>query len=350
MKKNKTKFKLSAFRKTILVFSFSLLISFLPTHKSSAALWPAIDPIYQRVLDTMYEQLQGIIMGALKQSAAKMINQQVTKLVGGSSSSSAMFITDWEDYLIHQPKNQANTYMNDYLSKITKGKGSSSSYSYNSLGLVLGAYDSKTKEGFSEGKVLGESTGSIASSDNYYETLLDTAKGSTVDKKELYPDYEGSPSKMFSNGNWDKLNSYLSGVNNPWAFDIQAQNKYEQYKEDQRMQYFARSIAYKGYTGTIQNGRVTTPGSTVEQAVANAQDIGNKILAAAKNPGEMISSIVSQIVTQAIQQGIGTVSKMVDEQVSQVTSQVNSTLNSNIEEFGPSSLFNSSSSSSRISY
>lgn len=348
MKKNKIKFKLSRFEKILFICLFLFVFSFFPTHKSNAALWPAIDPIYQRVLDTMYEQLQGVIMGALKQSAAKMINEQVTKLVGGSSGSGAMFITDWQDFLITQPENQANTYMNDYLSKITRGRGSSSGYVYNSSGLVLGAYDSKTKEGFYGGKVLGSDD--EVSSENYYEALLDTTKASTVDKTDIYPDYEGNPHEMFSAGNFDKLNSYLSGVNNPWAFEIQAQNKYAQYKEDQKMQYFARSIAYRGFTGTIQNGKVVTPGSTVEQAVANAQDIGNKILAAAKNPGEMISSVVSQIVTQAIQQGIGTVSKMVDEQVNQVTNEINRNINSNLKEFGPSSLFNKSSSSYRISY
>jgi hypothetical protein len=353
-----TKINISFCKKILLTVLLSSVLCLSPVHKSEAALWPAIDPIYKQALETMYDQLQSVIMGALKQAAVKMINQQVNKLVGGTVGAGAMFITNWEDYLVNEPQRQANLYMNDYLSQITMGRGSASSYRSNPLaggGYVLGASDSKANEGFFGGKVLGEGdvqgegAGTLVYSDNYYETLLDTGKASTTENKDLVPNYEGSPSQMFASGSFKNMNSYLSGVNNPWAFDVQARNRYQTYLQDQRQQAFAQSVAYHGYLGTTKNGRVVTPGSTIEQAVANAQDIGNKILAAATHPGEMISAIVSQVVTQAIQQGIGTVSNLVDRQVNQVTDKVINTVNTNLGKIGPRALYNGGS-SQRISY
>jgi hypothetical protein len=326
-------------------FLFFLIVSgsFLPFRTYA---WDAIPAaIYKQTMEKIDWNIQGIIMGALKQQAARIINEQVNKLVGGTVGSAAMFITDWEDFIVNEPQRQARTYMNDYLSQITMGRGSYSGYSYRSYGTVLGASDSKTNEGFFGGKVLGENdvqgngTGNSASSDNYYETLLDTGKAATVDKKDLVPDYEGSPSQMFASGNFKNMNSYFSGVNNPWAFDIQARGRYAMYQEDQRQQAFARSIAYQGYLGTTKNGRIVTPGSTIEQTVANVQDIGNKIIAAAQHPEELISSVVANVINTAIKQGIGAASNMVDRQVNQVTDKVLNTVNSNLRSVGPRALY-----------
>lgn len=352
VKKNKTQFRKSTFEKTVLVVLLSSFLSFLPIHKSNAAIWPAIDPTYQRVIDTVYEQLQGVIMSALKQAAAKMINQQVNKLVGGSASSGTMFITNWEDFLVNEPKKQADKYINDYLSQLTKGRGSASSYISSSGSSVLGAYDSKSSEGFFGGKVLGsddETTTTTASSGNYYEELLDTAKKATTEKTEPEVTYEGNPSDMLSGKNFSKFNLYLSptAINSKFAMGlVWAPYKQQQYLQNQEKIAAAQSVAYKGFKGATKDGIVITPGSTVEQAVANAQDIGNKILASSEKPAEMISSIVSQIVTQALQQGIGEVSSMVDQQVNQVTDKVVNARDQALSKYGPSSLYNNSSSSS----
>jgi len=292
-------------------------------------------------------------MGALKQQAARIINEQVNKLVGGTVGSAAMFITDWEDFLVLEPQRQANTYMNDYLSQITRGRGSSSGYRSASRRYVLGASDSKTNEGFFGGKVLGsddevqgEGTGTALSSDNYYENVLDTAKASTTERQDLVSNYEGNPTQMLDNNTFGKMNEWIFGPNY-WASEIRDREKSYRYREDQRQQAFAMSVAYGGYRGTMKNGRVVTPGSTIEQTVANVQDIGNKIIAAAQHPEELISSVVANVINTAIKQGIGAASNMVDRQVNQVTDKVLNTVNSNLKSVGPRALFNGSSSSRR---
>jgi hypothetical protein len=345
VKKNKEKPGVSTLKKTILVVLFSLFLSFLPVHKSSAALWPAIDPMYQRVLDTVYDQLQGIIMGALKQAAAKMINQQVNKLVGGGSGSGAMFITNWESFLINEPKQKASLYMNDYLGKVTGGKGSFSGYASRQSGSVLGAFDSKpSDEGFFGGKVLGsadETDSKSNFSNSYYEDLLDAGKNAAEEKQDPKITLEVGPSEIFSSGNFENYNKLQYDLNNPVLMDMQIDNERQKKIEENEKIAATQSVAYQGYLGNTKNGSVVTPGSTIGQAVANAQDMGNKILAAASRPGEMISSIVSQIVTQALQQGIGAVSGMVNRQVNQVTDKAKSQLNGNLDKYGPGSMYKS---------
>jgi len=94
------------------------------------------------MLEEISKRIEGIILGALKQQAAKMLNQQTNKLVGGGKGKQPMFITNWQDYMVKQPQNVTKTYMNDYLSKITSGKGSATGYQSSSssgIGGLLGS-------------------------------------------------------------------------------------------------------------------------------------------------------------------------------------------------------------------
>jgi hypothetical protein len=356
-KKQKTSrffLKKSTFSVFAFFFAFLGLFPFSEAHA-----WDAIPAaIYKQTMEKIDWNIKGIIMGALKQQAARIINEQVNKLVGGTVGSGAMFITDWEDFLVREPQRQANTYMNDYLSQITRGRGSSSGYSYRT-GYVLGASDSKASEGFFGGKVLGideedpnsptfeGSAQPTASSDNYYEDLLDTAKAATTERQDPTPTFEGNPSQVFEKGNLRDFNLLLRGTNYPPAFLTSVRVKYREYSYNQDREAFARSIAYHGYLGTTKNGRIVTPGSTIEQTVANAQDIGNKIIAAAQHPEELISSVVANVVNTAIKQGIGTVANMVDRQVNQVTDKALNTVNTSLKSVGPRALYNGSSSSRR---
>lgn len=355
MNKNKNNFKLPLFKKAILTVFLCSVLSFFPLHKSSAALWPYIDPPYQRMLDTIYDQIKGVILSSLKQQAARIINEQVNKLVGGTVGSAAKFITDWEVFLVTEPQRQANKYMNDYISQTLGGRGSgygyipiSPRYGY---GSVYGASDSKDNstdsfisEGFVGGKVLGEgdppyqeATTTVYSSD-YYENMREIGE-SVTSEKDMRVTYEGNPSRMFSDGTFRNFNLYLSGINNPWAFQIYTQSRYNEYLENQRWIASNRAIAYGGYLGTVRNGVVVTPGSTIAQAVANAQDIGNKIISSAQHAPEIIASIVTNVITQALQQGIGAVASVVDRQINQVTDKVVNEVNQNLNKYGPRAVF-----------
>jgi hypothetical protein len=347
--KNKIKFNFSSCKKIFLTISLSLILCFSPMQKSEAALWPAIDPIYKQALETMYDQLQSVIMGALKQAAVKMINQQVNKLVGGTVGSGAMFITNWESYLVTEPQRQARIFVNAKIDQSLRGRGSYSSYIPRSFGSVMGASNQKNS---GKGQVLGvdaedpnsptfEGFAQSSGSGNYYGEMQSAAENA-VSEEDPQVTFEGNPAEIFSGDTFEPYNSYFSGINNiTSASDYFKAVKIE---KQQQLETLAQvqSQANNGYLSTMKNGMVITPGATIEQAVANAQDIGNKILAAATRPGEMkmISAIVSQVVTQAIQQGIGTVANMVDRQVNQVEDKALNTLNSKLKDAGPGALYN----------
>lgn len=320
-------------------------------HKSRAALWPVMDPSYQRMLDTVYDQVKGVIMGALQQQAARMINQQYAKLVGGTVGSGAMFITNWANFLITEPERETNKYLNDYLSQLTRGRGSYSSYVSASSSYVLGASDSKANEGFFGGKVLGEGDSAdqeaattVYSSGNYYEDLLDSAKRATTEKTDSEITYEGDPSQALSEDKtFRKHNEGMYGLIFRPLFVINARNKAFIYQQNQEKIAFAQSIAYEGYKGTTRNGQVITPGSLISQTMANVEDLGNKVIAAAENPAQVISSVVANVITQAALTGIGAASSIVDKQVNQVTDKAMNKVNGTLNQYGPSVLYNSGS-------
>jgi hypothetical protein len=237
-----------------------------------------------------------------------------------------MFITDWRDYLVKQPEGRTRIYMNDYISQMTSGRGSRTGY-------------------VGEGFLGGGSAGS------YNQMLSNIAKKETIDRQTPKTTYPGDPSQMFAQGNFKNMGTYLSGVNNPWAFSIAAQNEYQKRLTEEKTESQTRAMAYEGFRGTEVKGRngqvlITNPGSVVKQAVTNVQDIGNKIVAAATHPEEIISAIVSQMMTQAIQQGIGMARNIVEKEVNKVTDQFMQATGGITRQVGPGVLYGNSSSSS----
>jgi len=297
--------------KKLFIFSLAFVLLLLcPLKKTQAAAWPVMDPLIKQGYEQIMKIIQDIILGTAKQKAAQSLNSSISSLIGGSSTSGAKFITDWTDFLVTAPTTAANTYMNDYLSQITSGRGSSSGY-----------------EGVGGG--------------SYQTTMVTSAKSLTTGRTRPTVTYSGSPSTdLFSGNNFNNLNSYLSGVNNPWAFNANAQIEYGTYLAQQQATAMAQGIAYQGFKGTSQSGYITNPGSLIMQNMANVQNIPNNILANAKSISEVITSIVQQTISQAIQNGIGQVQSSVQKEVTSVTNQASSTLNSQVSSYGPAALYN----------
>ncbi|MFA7319287.1 MAG: hypothetical protein WC022_01685 [Parcubacteria group bacterium] len=295
---------------------FSLMFFSCPA-KTQAAFWPGVDPPIQRMLDTIYQTIQGIIMGAAKQAAVKMLNSQIDSLVSGNGSGGdgAAFITDWRDYLVIQPQNSTDTYMNSYLTKMTGGRGSSSGYS---------------SEGFS-------------GAGNYASSIVQMEKNNMTQRGKIpQMTYQSDPSKMFNSGNFKNLELYLSGVNNPWAADIAFQNAYQRKLDEQTLMQQTRAIAYQGFKGTSSgtgdDETVTYPGSLTKDSVANVENIGNNVIASAQSIPEVISSVVSQMITKAIQKGFDGIQKSVQNEDSS-QNKLDSGTNDSIANNGPGVLF-----------
>ena len=285
--------------------------------KSEAALWPGIDPEITRVLDTVYDMIQGMIMGALKQGGVKMINSQVDGMMSGQGmSGGAAFITDWKDYLIDQPKDDAKLYMNSYLSKMTSGAGSS----------VMGY----VAEGFSQ------------EGGSYAHTLTQAVKDNLeFGDAPIAFSYEGDPAAMFDGKDFKMLELYTSGVNNPWSFEMEAEYAYDKKLAEEEAVTQARAVAYQGFTGTESggDGTVTFPGILTKEIAANVEDLPNKVIAAAKSIPEVITSIVSQMITKKIQQGFSGVQKKAQSK-SSTQYKFSTSTNKAMDTLGPGARFN----------
>lgn len=271
-------------KKSLAIPVLALALFFSPVQTPKAHAWAFVaQETLRTVMDTLKDQMMGIVMGALKQMAAKTINEQVSNLVSGTSSQDSKIIGNYKDFLHTEPLDNTKVYMNDYLTQMVSGRGSASNY------IPTGS------SGF------GSGTGG-----SYSAMLVDIVQKNVIEPQDLKPDYVGNPSEnMFEGGSMENFNKYLSGVNNPWAFELYAQQKFQERLEVEKNAAFAESIAGKGMRSTRSGDTIITPGALIADNMANVMDLGNKIIAGSQSIPEAITAVVTQIITQSISNGIG---------------------------------------------
>ncbi len=306
-------------------------------------------------IEQVLKQIQGVLMGAAKTAAVQSLNQEMGSIISGGSSG-PMFVTDWRVFLFTNPEKEAAAYMNSYLGQITKGRGSASGYQANSNinfrfsgrnfeGVGPGAFEYGLAQSNPEYAGLIKAARaqgilpSAGSGNNYIQQLVESAKKSTFDREDPRVTYVGHPNQMFAQGNFKNLNLYLSGINNPWAFNLNAQQEYQ--KEKARLEKIAsdKAVAGEGFLGKEKDGKTITPGSLVKENLANVQDLGNKVIASAQHLPEVMTAIVSQIVTRSIQQGVGNVQAQIHREVSSVRNRVQTQINASVRQEGPGALY-----------
>lgn len=309
-------FKLSGlgkFRKAILtaflVFSLAIApMSAPPAH----ALWgefPAAG--FRGILAYLLQMVTGIIMGNLKQEAFKQINIQLSGTIGGSSAINAKFIVNWTDYLDTAPTKNTNKYINDYISQMTAGRGSAAGY--------------QSAEGFGG---------------NYIGQMAQMARASTTERAMLRPTYVGNPSQnLFAGGNLDNFNLLFSGVNYAPIFELHVDQEYEKRLALEKKAASDQAIAYQGFKGTGENGYITSPGSLTKDAMANAQDVGNKIVASAQSMPEVFTAIIQQMTNKYVEVGNDNVRANVQREFKNTQSKVVQQINTQTQTAGPGALY-----------
>lgn len=347
------------FKKIIFICFLSVALAFAPIHTHKAGAWLEFaGQILRTVLDQIRDLINGIIMGMLKQIAVQSLNKEMGGMIGGSSSQNAKFITDWTDYMYTQPKQTADKFMNDYLSQVTRGRGSMSNYipNNNASGLLADNYEGVGDGSFAYGMAQNDPaygrliqtaqakgfdlSGVTNNAGNYMQGLVDGAKKQTTEQVEAAITYVGNPAQnLFAGGNFKNLNTYLSGINNPWAFNINAQQKYQEQLAQQIDINRTMGQAYNGFKGTMSGNLITNPGSLIKENMANVQDLGNKVLANAKNMPEVITSVVQQMITQSIQSGIGNAQRNIQREVQNVQNKAAQEINSQAQQYGPQALY-----------
>lgn len=279
------------------------------------------EPIYAAFIDDMLEkimrQIEGAMLAALKSSAVTLINSQVGQLIGGSSTGSSLVINDWKQYLYEEPEQKVQIYMEDWFTQMTKGRASSANYD-SPYSLAVGS------------PTLG----------NYSARLVEGAKLSLAapyqptDILEISP----NPEEALAEGDLRTLNALFSNpMNNPFGFTLAAQSYERSVREREQQEQVVQAISH-GYRGAPG-----LPGATVGQMVADVQDIGNKIIAAAQNPAELasgvITSLVNRTITNMIQKGIGDVQANIQREIGNIDRQISGQIRTLDSTLGPAAGF-----------
>ena len=285
--------------------------------KANAAWMPGLDPIIQNGLDKLLDMINGIIVGTLKQQAVRMLSIQVDMLAGNGSGGKPSFIVNWETYLADEPQNATNLYMNDYISQMTRGRNTLSLYSAKNFSM--------------------ENSSSYAARLGQTIQVLSNAKNPDSITQLTY---EGEPSQMFASNNFKNMEHYLSGVNNPWSFNINIQNEQQRYLENKKSQALAMSIAYQGFRGTPGDSpeSIANPGSLVKSALENTQDMPNRILQSASSIPEVATALVTQMINKTVTQGFTSVRSKTSKTNANVNRYTNAT-NQAVNELGPAARF-----------
>ena len=274
--------------------------------------------IWKRTMERIDKKMDALIMSITKEIAISTIVDNVNNTISGGSSGNPLFISDWRNFLFEEPAEKSRLYMNDFFTSVTSGRGSTSydssevAFNYEPGSNTSCNYGAKCVEGAStlrEGVVKGSSTfGGLVGGGNYENYLIQQAKSLTTDIVQPKTDlrnYVDSPSQMFSTGNWRAFGSFISNpANNPYGSTLIFQEEYHAKLAQEEKLAEVQGISYDGFEGVTSDGLVTTPGSVIKDIQSQTLDLGNKIVAAADDPEEVITAVVNKVVNEAFS-GIG---------------------------------------------
>lgn len=309
-------------------FLFVLLVSGMlaaGAPRAHADYWGSTEVgVYEKtMMEEIARAIEGALLGALKAAAIQALNQQVGQIIGGGGSSGqALFITNYNDFLYQGPAERTELYMNDFFTMMTRGKGSSANYA--------GA---------------GDRGGGIKDSfANYLITVgrnVTVARSSSVTNLE---EYTASPQAMFAEGDWRAFNAFFSNLaNNPFGFAFQAEQVYQNKLEQEQREALVKAQSAGGFLPSEAGGAVIAPGSVIEAAQVQVQNLPNTFLATATNPGELLAGVVSamanKIISNLVQNGIGQVQSNIQRESGNVKNQVDAAQNRDIRSQGPGAGF-----------
>jgi hypothetical protein len=293
------------------VFSVTFLFSAPPAH---AQAWGAVNifsDLMINIMEQIQTQIRAAILGTLKVAAVEVLNSRVGQLIGGSAGGQALFITDWDNFLYQTPLQKTHLYMNDFFTLSTRGKYAAANYT-------------------GVGDVSSDLTG------NYVAYLVGQAKEAVkindapIAQYDL-DQYTPNPQTMFREGDWRAFNAFFSNpANNPPGYRWMAENAYASELQKQ-MKITEIEAQSQGYVGAKTNGITTTPAGSVQALATDVQNLGNKLIVAANNPGELLSGIVSGVVNRAVsnlvQRGVGQIQTSIRREIRNVDNQVAGAIN-----------------------
>lgn len=221
-----------------------------------------------------------VAFAAAKKGAIQGAIKGVYNAVGNGPNGPS-FITDWRDALQAQPEKATKVQMQNLFTTMGAGAGTS-------------AVDGST--GYVNGMLTGASN-----------SVLDMSIPDVINMAEYGVD---NPSQVFNGKN---MRAFLtafgstSKIGNKIEATLFAQDMKNKYAEINQRLAQAQAVANGGYKSKMSNGMVITPGSSIRDLMASAQNASLASLTSANTIQEVVAALVSRVVSNTVKKGIAQV-------------------------------------------
>ncbi len=290
-----TKTKMNHARYPLLMIAFVLVSLMAPKADAWGDSIPAA--IIKQAMETIYDTIQGTMLGALKTSALALLNTQTMSLIGGVSGKSPI-ISDWKNFIYDEANTQTVAYKEGLLTSIFEGRNTS---------------------------MYSGTSGS-----DYYSILADSIKGSTgnalrINAAELIG---GDPALALQNGDLRALTAVTSNpVNNPYGLSLTVDSLVAE-KQSQVIEEQVLKVTSTGVAPVEKDGKTVLPAKSVSDAMSTAQGSLNQILSGTSKPEEILGVIAASAANQFMKKMMEKVTTEVQTKVTvldrRITNQVNS--------------------------
>jgi|GEM_PF-4468488 len=207
------------------------------------------------------DQLEKRMLPILKQAAIQKINNMTTEVVTGGNSGGPYLVTDWNQYLVQGPANDAMVFVNSMLSDSMRGRSSAADYSNSGHSAYL-LRQSQIKPSAPIDPVLVHAT---------------------------------DPKNLFAGGDMRAFNEFLSPGKNQFSLSLIAEDAFQKKTEENRL--VADKKAVNGYLPKVDAlGKITTPAAFFENAMNSANNMGKDMVTSATKTDELLGAIVNFIV------------------------------------------------------
>lgn len=277
--------------------------------------------ILQRAMDSIWEQIQAVLLGIAKRVAVELARDAANKLVAGGSSKKAAFITDYKEYIYGIALDEGMIYMNDLLTEVTGGKSSALNY-----------------------VVAGGSLQQLGM--NYMNYLNSEVNAAFAANRCKYNLDQYTPNAMVSlgEGDWRVLNAVVSvDCNNPLGLSLMIQEQTQSKINRQQEINKTKAIAGNGFTGVEINGKTVSPGSIIADMTSKVQTTVIDNIGTSTKWGELLAAAAGAFANQAMnnlyQKGFEMVSQNISRELGKVDSKIRDARGDLQRQLGPGSQF-----------
>jgi len=310
-----------------MIFIFAGL--FVPTKNVSACFVWAVeapcDDIIGHIYNELYEKIQETIAGVLKNAAYQLIVVKMNKSLGSNG-----FVQDFFQDIFRKSSMRAYKTVDNMITHSFGGRTSigyspwsSSSESRSSQSCWVSP---TTKQRFCPG-----------SNGTYSAMVREGVRGAVSTRiAQSLPVFSANehckdPFRPFDQGNSRCFSSLLSEANNKLGVSLAVERTFSSFESQFSQATQAQNIAYRGFSPTMKNGAIVTPGSFTADLTVKAFGSVYDMLSGAKSWSELTSiaatDLINGLINDAINMGIGMARSYVDKQFKKVEDKINQKVN-----------------------